>query len=1116
MICLIVMKLFLEVKEQFLNVQITALYRLQHIIFETRIFSKRDFLLKLFVNLKSEVHIFNHDLRSLAVTIAFIFITSLICIRYLFPTTKQMQEGEIEVTSARSRIDTLRSHRSIPSHVESQFTEPLSWDITTNEKEGMERSGAAVTKLRYETWSPPTPWTELSKNLLTNSVNKKPQVSQVTLELLLKLGKIRIGNFEELVDIKYIKINVRNAIGAVLELYINGSKTEYTFTSSLAAAQFQHDLLSMQIAGEPIMNLYHSFELIHRGSMAHDGKEPVLHDSACDDEILLGGVAWDDMYRCLGTSFPNLKRRLQYYADSHITSDTYEENDPLGTLIPQYYTKRKLLGQVDFFRLFCPLLQSSSRPKDKSSPGRLEKLIGLRKQVAQASIYAHDYLRARCVVNNGWKVGSSFDSYSQRIAYDSEVDNIKHDIGAKNEYYEPTISRDIKFHGSLVRPASKCELSNLVGYQTHLLVGSHIFKLPPDTNKDHNVVVNYDPIEKQSSLRDIVESNPDLDFFCMAFFLEGLGIMIIHLYVRALPKGVDSYFDNLLNQYANNPQKLRERMFEVYFQVSPRKKFSSVLQAGIKALSMLLWCYRKGLRQAPMESGGVARRQFYGIKLGYFMEMNHYGGCLKADSALPNNYLALSAQVDPCIMRSIFFRILYCKLESEIFQDSILDCIFVLKGHGENRIKERALGTIRMVCCHFSDRAIPKKFGIQQLKTEDIRFRNQNELAPELEGPTILPNDQHLRSFKEDTLPMKKTALNHSSESKTKQYLHQSSASTSSENLLSSQSNVDPFRAGVDMLIQILKDVYVPTRQSTVLSNEATSTPLDVSRDEIMDLCLSKNLSRDDLRRFYQGSGCDLKIAAVRFVESAEWRITTFPIDTRTCRIELQSGQFFQQGYDFNGNAVFYFRNMCIGPWRGDENAVINAVLHRLESSLKDLSAQKSNIKITLVILLGRPYFKKKKGKENGKCTKKAMSEEDKVKDGGKEDLAAFSTSSDCNPFITGINPRLQSGDKYHTHSNKALLLRLLSIVLQHYPERLYKAILVPGYGHSYGQWRTAVITQMAIRSNLHETRTRSKCFVLNRIMELTDFIPHSQLITIAGGEVPLHPNVFERSNYSS
>ena len=55
-------------------------------------------------------------------------------------------------------------------------------------------------------------------------------------------------------------------------------------------------------------------------------------------------------------------------------------------------------------------------------------------------------------------------------------------------------------------------------------------------------------------------------------------------------------------------------------------------------------------------------------------------------------------------------------------------------------------------------------------------------------------------------------------------------------------------------------------------------------------------LTRADVRRYLVACEQDVAACVVRLVESAAWRGVMFPVDERSCRIELQSGQFFQQG----------------------------------------------------------------------------------------------------------------------------------------------------------------------------------------------------------------------------
>eukprot|EP00546_Thalassionema_frauenfeldii_P002370 CAMPEP_0178932546 /NCGR_PEP_ID=MMETSP0786-20121207/22693_1 /TAXON_ID=186022 /ORGANISM="Thalassionema frauenfeldii, Strain CCMP 1798" /LENGTH=535 /DNA_ID=CAMNT_0020609881 /DNA_START=1002 /DNA_END=2610 /DNA_ORIENTATION=- len=534
-------------------------------------------------------------------------------------------------------------------------------------------------------------------------------------------------------------------------------------------------------------------------------------------------------------------------------------------------------------------------------------------------------------------------------------------------------------------------------------------------------------------------------------------------------------------------------MLNLLVQLGPCQKLSSILRAMIKTAS-LLFPYSGGGegRQTPIENGGVERSQFSCLTLAKHMELKHFGGSLQTNSDLPKNYLATTACIDTSKKGSISI------------QKSVVDFTFVLNS-GISKIHERALCTFRMVHCNLVDSALPTELANEDEESKQGLGKSHYILNHEQDN-SMLNHHGKARSSKVFGFlaPVRSASNSIRNESD-----HPSQRKKSIE------SSSDPFGAGVDTLIDILHDVRVPTRRCNLTGDEAQlATPLseahvsfnlpqNLSLNDLVSFGVLNKLNRDDLRCFYQGSGCNLKIAAVRVVNSAMWRGITFPIDKGTCRVELQSGQFFHQGKDYKGNAVFYFRNMCVGRWRADGDAVINAVLHRLESTLQKLSTESSNIKITLVVLLGRPYVRRKKREKTDK--------NDKMKEDYEQDQDEGSSgSSEWDPFIEGVNPRLQPGEKYHVHSNKKLLLRLIEILLRHYPERLYKAILVPGQGHSYGYFSTAVATQMAISSYIHETRTRAKCFVLHRAVELQEFIPVSQLVTIAGGDVPLHPSVFE------
>jgi hypothetical protein len=404
--------------------------------------------------------------------------------------------------------------------------------------------------------------------------------------------------------------------GGVLELYVKDSPREewmeHTFHSAHAAAQFQMDLLAMQLLGDSIHNMYQALKIVHQGSVAHAGKEFVLHDRVCEETVAGGGggddagagasagagntkspyvtgegVAWDDVMRCLGSSFPAINWKLEtLWWREKVQSDTAAASVPSprgpgnqteaplnadstpaasgedeipNTMQHEYYKKRVLLGPVDFFRLFVPNLPEMEVPRIKSSRARMERMLRWRKRVARASVLVQSYTRARTVANLGWHLNRPLPAYylKHRLAYDDTNENSLHDATVQNEIYEATVSRDIFINvrspdclkrkpwwlfglAGSVKPARS-------GYQGFTLVGNHLFQLPPE-DVDHPFAFDKDPVLALPSLRAIIETNPGQDFFVSAIFFEGKRTGTISLFVRSLPVGIDPKFDAVVRR----------------------------------------------------------------------------------------------------------------------------------------------------------------------------------------------------------------------------------------------------------------------------------------------------------------------------------------------------------------------------------------------------------------------------------------------------------------------------------------------------------------------------------------------------------------------------------------
>jgi hypothetical protein len=230
-----------------------------------------------------------------------------------------------------------------------------------------------------------------------------------------------------------------------------------------------------------------------------------------------------------------------------------EEDETIGegpAIQSDYVDKRHLLGPVDFFRLFVPLLPPTSFPQEESNPQRMEQILRRRKIVARASLLVKSYVAARVVVNHGWNLTPQQlpEGYmTKRLAYDTDADNSAHDTSSINEYYEGTVSRDVicSVHSKLhlkERGASRPS-----AYQAYCLVGSHVFRLPPE-GRDHPLKSTEDPVEALPSLRRIMDAHSGLDFFVFAFFPQGIRVAFVHLFVRWLPRGVDTKFDTVVSR----------------------------------------------------------------------------------------------------------------------------------------------------------------------------------------------------------------------------------------------------------------------------------------------------------------------------------------------------------------------------------------------------------------------------------------------------------------------------------------------------------------------------------------------------------------------------------------
>jgi hypothetical protein len=454
----------------------------------------------------------------------------------------------------------------------------------------VEYLGVRQTQLKYSTWTPPTSWTEASRRILPQDIMLK-----LHRDILLDVPKSTVsikeptssGKWDFELPLEEFSTHVLPPVeGGIMNLYVKGSSKEewmeYTFETAQMAAQFQLDLLASQVFGKTLHHMFQVLTLVYEGSMAYKGQEFALHDDKvleeekADDKeanhppvAAASGVAWDDAMRSM-SSIPSVRIALErlwlHYRDDHSNQKRRAappEDAPTeshqASLSDEYVKKRLLLGPVDFFRLFVPVLPETAVPQNESGKARMEQLLRWRKRTARAAVLVRAYTLSHKVVNQGWKLPFSIPStvcpLTRRLAYDENEDNNRRDMSAKNEYYEATVSRDIMCHvrpydyfsdnGDEWRLFAKRK-SVLSPCQAYSLVGIHFFKLPDDKS-GHPLNPLRDPVASIPSLLELVSSHPEVDFIISAHYSERMPVVIVACHCRSLAKGVDPQFDNVVS-----------------------------------------------------------------------------------------------------------------------------------------------------------------------------------------------------------------------------------------------------------------------------------------------------------------------------------------------------------------------------------------------------------------------------------------------------------------------------------------------------------------------------------------------------------------------------------------
>jgi CRAL/TRIO domain len=541
------------------------------------------------------------------------------------------------------------------------------------------------------------------------------------------------------------------------------------------------------------------------------------------------------------------------------------------------------------------------------------------------------------------------------------------------------------------------------------------------------------------------------------------------------------------------------------------------------------------------ELGPSDRTPFPVIPMARLGELRHFGGALQEGRDMPRNYVAATCNVDGAQSKNfdVLAKLLLSTVERRIVPKSAFDLTFLLAADQQDELPERAMATVRLVRLESMDIALPSAFvygaGRREIHSRTWRvstyqsFRNlssdtlgrkhhcegeddqsQNQLS---RGLSADPQSRAKRASADKLLEaargLSSDSQSHGKRTRANRLLEANKAmSVSSE---------DPIEKAVNELIEILDNIRVPVRRDQLQMYEfARSVPLsllEVHGDadgtlhdkDLLSMSILLLITRGDVQRHFIAANCNMTKAAVRIVETAAWRGQTFPIDRRLCRIELQSGQFFQQGLDLMSRPVFYFRNMGRGPGRKDVDASVAAVLHRLEEAFQDYARHDKDFKCTLIVIMGRPY--KELLQRVGADGVSKAEEEDDDDDMG----ASMPATSARDPNVAAVdreaNPRVNPDESWQIHTSTRLVKQLVELVSAHYPERLHQALVV--MKPSQATLLRNIFGAYTLKNFVASPATRSKVKFLVTFRELQKYVSKEELVTIAGGDAVIDPQVF-------
>jgi hypothetical protein len=543
-------------------------------------------------------------------------------------------------------------------------------------------------------------------------------------------------------------------------------------------------------------------------------------------------------------------------------------------------------------------------------------------------------------------------------------------------------------------------------------------------------------------------------------------------------------------------------------------------------------------RDSPMNLESTRDRYgFPGFRVGGLFKTYHFGGSLQTDPDKPNNYIGLTKRIAASYYESFVGKIALDKLQRYYFESTV-DLTFVIEGERNDELPERALSSLRIV--HVNPNKVAKDPCPYLAMVEDSnitgkRRRSSSSFSPLAFHDAVQYSLDSVRSIVHSSLPLlspkknKQKTVNGNALGVITEGDEDGTVGTTRRHLKRKGGTIDPLEKGIDLVIYILRSVMVPCRQKPDQFNPISSKRWEEYIEETGLVIMSqvpalRMFDRSDIGRYIVQFDYDLRIASEQLVETALWRGKTFPIDKRRCRIELQNGQFFQQGFDKDNNPVFYFRNLCRGPWRGDSKATILAILYRFDKRLNEICRVNPFTRVTIIVLMGHAKRGARKKKSRG--TQGESKYNDNVNDddfeiddesdtekGSPEELLELPSEEEIK--VNTGNPRISPDEKWTCHTNKEVLRRFFEILVAHYPGRLSRILLVKGRGRNH-YYRDQIQGRMVLRKLLSNFGKKShqelmkKIQFVNKTSGLTQHVALKNLPTVVGGIAPIHHSNYE------